>query len=279
MRRALGILGAVAIAAFGAFLLIGYVRGAEDRALEGEELVEVLVVDSPVAKGTPAGALSAFTRVERVPSKVQAEGAVSDIESLEDLVASTDLLPGEQIVSSRFVALEVLNAAQGIEPPAGTLEVTIALSPERSLGGAVKPGDTVAVIASFEPFNLNTIEPSELAPGEVIDPSEIFLGSTDEEGRSSVRTPESTHLILHDVVITNIQVEQLPTVPDDEEVPEGTPALAPTGNLLVTLAAQPGDVERLVFTAEHGFIWLAAGEEGLPEPTDVSIITRETIYR
>ena len=279
MRRALGIVVAVAIAAIGAFLLIGYVKGAEDRALEGEELVEVLVVDSPIEKGTPAGALSAFTRVELVPRKVQAEGAIVDLEGFEDLVVSTDLLPGEQIVAGRFVAQEVITRSQGIEAPPGTLEVTIALSPERSLGGAVQPGDTVAVIASFEPFNLNTVEPSELSPGEVIDPSEIFLGSTDEEGRSSVRTPESTHLILHNVVVTNVQVEQLPTVPDEEDVPEGTPALAPTGNLLVTLAALPGDVERIVFTAEHGFIWLAAGDESLPEPTDTSIMTRESIYR
>jgi len=278
MRRAAGVVGAVAIAAIGAFLLIGYVRGAEDRALAGEELVEVLVVDSPIEKGTPAGALSAFTRTERVPRKVQAEGAVFDLTTLEDLVVSTDLIPGEQVVASRFVAEEVITRAQGVAAPPGTLEVTVALSPERSLGGAVQPGDTVAVIASFEPFNLNTIEPSELAPGEVIDPSEIFLGTTDENGNTSVRTPESTHLILHGVVVTNVQVEQLPAVAD-EELPDDTPALAPTGNLLVTLAAPPGDVERIVFTAEHGFIWLAAGEPDAPAPTGTSIITRESIYR
>ena len=279
MRRAAGIIGAVAIAAIGTFLLIGYVKGAEDRALEGEELVEVLVIDSPVEKGTPAAALSAFTRVERVPRKVQADGAVFDLTALEDLVVSTDLFPGEQVVASRFVAEEVITRAQGITAPAGTLEVTIALSPERSLGGAVQPGDTVAVIASFDQFNLNTVEPSELAPGEVIDPSEIFLGTTDENGNTSIRTPESTHLILTGIVVTNVQVEQLPTVVDDEELPEGTPALAPTGNLLVTLAAPAGDVERIVFTAEHGFLWLAAGELDAPAPTDVSIITRESIYR
>ncbi|HEX5630681.1 MAG TPA: hypothetical protein VFY15_03405, partial [Acidimicrobiia bacterium] len=71
-------------------------------------------------------------------------------------------------------------------------------------------------------------------------------------------------------------VEQLPRV--GEDVPDDAPALAPTGNLLITLAGPPVAVERIVFTIEHGFIWLAA------EGSDVSdaitdIITRATVYK
>ncbi len=278
MRRAIGIIGAVAVAAVGTLLLVGYVRGAEDRALAGEEVAEVLVVDKPIAEGTPASALTPFVRTEKVPVKVQAEGAVADLATLAELVASTDLLPGEQLVSSRFVAAEALQEHDRIEAPADTLEVTISISPERALGGQLVPGDVVAVIASFDPFDLNTFEPSDLGPGEVIDPNEIFLGSSEEgEDSTSVRSPTSTSLILHRVLVTNVQIEQLPRT-STEEIPDDTPDLAPTGNLLITLAAPTNAVERIVFTAEHGFIWLAAeGEDVADTPTEIQ--TRRTIYQ
>lgn len=277
MRRTLGIIAALAIAGLGTLLLVGYVRSAEDRALAGEELVEVLVIDTPVAKGTPAAVLEGSTRLERVPAKVSAEGSVSDLATLGDFVASTDLLPGEQVTVQRFVAAETLLVRAAVEPPPGTIAVTISISPERALGGAILPGDVVAVFASFDPFDLNTFEPSELAPGEVINPDEIFVGSTDGEGGTAVKSPHATRIILHKVVVTNVQVEQLPRV-DDQTAPEDAPALAPTGNLLVTLAAAPEDIERIVFTAEHGYLWLGAVSDDTPEPS-TPVRTRENIYR
>jgi pilus assembly protein CpaB len=279
MRRAIGIIGAVAVAALGTFLLVGYVRGAEDRALAGEELVEVLVVDQAIAQGVPASLLDNSVRLERVPLKVAAEGSVSDLGVLQDLVAATDLVPGEQLVTSRFVAAETLASSARIEAPPDFLEVTVAVSPERALGGLLVPGDVVAVIASFDPFDLNTYEPNQLGPGEVIDPSEIFLGTTGDtgEGGSSVQSPNSTGLILHDVLVTAVQVEQLPRAAA-EDLPDDSPALAPTGNLLITLAGPAEAIERIVFTAEHGFLWLAAEGPDAPD-TITDIITRATVYK
>ncbi len=280
MRRAIGIIGAVAVAALGTLLLVGYVRGAEDRALAGEELVEVLVVDRPIAQGVPASLLNGSVRLERVPLKVAAEGSVADLSALADRVAATDLFPGEQVVTSRFVAAESLAASTRIEAPSDHLEVTISVPAERALGGQLVPGDVVAVIASFAPFDLNTFEPNDLAPGEVIDPAEIFLGTTGGEGGSegsAVRSPTSTGLILHGVLVTAVQVEQLPRAAV-EDLPDDAPALAPTGNLLITLAGTAHAVERIVFTAEHGFIWLAAEGPDAPD-TVTDIVTRATVYQ
>lgn len=277
MRRAIGILGAVAVAALGTLLLVGYVRGAEDRALAGEELTEVLVVDEPIAQGTPASSLTLLVRAERVPAKVRAEGGVADLSELTDLVASTDLLPGEQIVASRFVSAEVFEEHERIDVPTDALEVTVSISPERALGGQLVPGDVVAVVASFDPFDLNTFEPSGLGPGEIIDPNEVFLGSSDEDEGSRLRSPASTNLILHDVLVTSVQLERAPRAVT-EDVPEDAPELAPTGNLLITLAGPANAVERIVFTAEHGFIWLAAEGDDVPD-SSTPIQTRRNVYQ
>ena len=277
MRKALGIVAALAAAALGTFLLVSYVQNAEQRALAGQEVVDVLVVERPIPKGTPASLLSGSVRLEQVPLKVRAEGSVSDLAVLADLVTSTDLVPGEQVVASRFAAVEVVAAREVVEIPAGSIAVTISLSPERAIGGTLNPGDRVAVLASFDPFSLNSFEPSGLGPREIIDPQEIFLGSTDTEGDGALRSPNTTHLILRNVLVANVQVEQLPRVSSDE-IPDGAHALAPTGNLLVTLAAPPEDAERLVFTAEHGFIWLGAESPPIARP-NTEIVTRRNVYR
>lgn len=277
MRRALGIIGAVAIALVGTMLLVGYVRSAEQRALEGEELVEVLVVNELIPRGTPATQIVDDVTIEMVPTKVRAEGAVTDLTEVAELVTSTDLVPGEQLVAARFVTAETISANTRIEAPADALEVTISLPPERALGGGLLPGELVAVVASFDPFDLNSIEPTELEVGEIVDPSEIFVGSSGGTESQSLRTPESTHLILHKVLVTNVQFEQLPRAVGDD-VPEDAPPLGPTGNLLITLAAPPEAVERIVFTAEHGFLWLAAEGEDAAEPV-TPVQTRATVYR
>jgi len=277
MRRALGMIVAVAVAVLGTMLLVGYVRGAEDRALAGEEVVDVLVADTPIERGTPASSLSSLVRTERVPVKVRAEGAVADLTGLGDLVASTDLLPGEQLVAARFVASDQLDDSARIEAPPDALETTVSVSPERALGGQLLPGDVVAVVASFDPFDLNTLEPSELNDGQPIDPGEIFLGSSGVEETNLPRSPASTGIVLYDVLVTAVQVEQLPRT-DAADLPEDGPDLAPTGNLLITLAGHADDIERIVFTAEHGFIWLAHQGEDV-DPATPSIQTRRTVYR
>jgi len=280
MRRVIAIIIALVLAGSGTFFLVGWVRSAEGRALAGEVLVQVLVVDRPIAAGTPAEELQGQVRPEGVPAKTAAEGAVSDLASLEGKVAAIDLLPGEQIVSSRFLDPEVyrdtIGGGPAIEVPADLLQVTVSLSPERVVGGQLRPGDLVAVFASFEPFALNTVEPTGLGPGEI--PVLIPDDGTDEDPQGASRqSPDSTGIILYGVLVTNLQAEELPRTLDEEEAVAGSPDLAPTGNLLVTLALSPTDAERLVFTAEHGTIWVAL--EGAEAGTSSAPVqTRVTIY-
>lgn len=229
-RRIGGLLAALVLATIGTVALVGYVQSAKDKAVAGEKLVDVLVVSKPIAKGTPVGAIEGMVKTVQVPAKVQAEGSVTTLASLKSLVAGVNLVPGEQLVSSRFVTAQV--AAQQVDVPPGALQVTISLEPQRAVGGQVRVGDTVGVVASFSQREGNTAE---------------------------------THLILHKVLVTSVQVEQKP--PSDnakKSVDDRTPTLAPTGNLMVTLALDAASVERVVFAAEHGKVWLTA------EPNDAN---------
>ena len=113
MRRLIAIIVALALAGAGTFFLVAYVRGAEDRALAGEVVVDVLVADAEIAAGTPAEELAGRVRAERVPAKVAAAGAVADLSALEGRVAAIALLPGEQLVEDRFLTLDAYQESAG----------------------------------------------------------------------------------------------------------------------------------------------------------------------
>ena len=285
MRRVIAAVVALALAGVGTFFLVRFVRSAEDRALEGQELVNVRVVAVAISAGTPSeDLLDEQVPLQQVPRDVAAQGVVTDMASLAGKVAAIDLLPGEQVIASRFVTLAEYRASLGagprIEAPADMLQVTVSLSPERVVGGELQPGDIVAVFASFDPFPLGAIEPTGLEPDEipVLVPD---TGLGEEPSQVGVQSPNSTKILLHKVLVTNVQAEELPREVTDEEaaagVAAGAPDLAPTGNLLITLALAPVDAERFVFTAEHGWVWLALEGSAVSE-ADTEVQNRNTVY-
>ena len=287
MRRVIAIIAAIALAAVGTFLIVQYVGSAEDRALEGEKLVSVLVVDRPINEGTDAEDIAGLVRREDVPQKVAAEDAIGDLADLEGQVATVDLVEGEQLIATRFVDretyLESLGAPE-ITLPDDKLAVTISLDPERAVGGQLAPGSEVAVISSFDPFDISAriIEPSELTDEEIL---EIITAITEEEqdgtgqgGDQSYSTPNSTKIILHKVLVTTVQLERLPQETTAEDGEQATNVeLAPTGNLLVTLALDPVEAQQVVFTAEFGNLWLAVEGPDVDE-TETRVETRVTVY-
>jgi len=154
-KKIIGIIVSVVLAAVGTGLLVAYVRSAEDRALKGEKTVTVLVATDAIPKGTRAQDISAKVKTEQVPAKVVAKGAMSTINPVAGRVSSVDLLPGDQLVDSRFAPAE--EVAKGNVPP-GSLQVTVGLDAVRAVGGQVREGDTVGVLASFdEPQNTHLI--------------------------------------------------------------------------------------------------------------------------
>ncbi len=144
--RILAAVAAVVLAVLGTLVLTAYVSGADQRALQGAAAVQVLVVKAPIAAGTAADKLTDLVSVQSVPAKSEAVGAVASLDKLAGKVASVDLVPGEQLISSRFVdpaALKAKTAAGKVDVPAGMQEVSILLEPQRVVGGDLAAGDTV----------------------------------------------------------------------------------------------------------------------------------------
>jgi pilus assembly protein CpaB len=255
-RRVIGFIAAARLAVVGTVALVAYVAGAEQRALAGEELTEVYVVRTPIPGGTAAEEIEPHLSVEQVPLKVRADEAVDNLPALAGLVTAVDLVPGEQLVTSRFVERSAFADREvGIDVPEDLVEVTIELDPQRAVGGLLEPGQTVAVLASFEPFKLSqtVVEVDGETVGLPSAAAEEIEGST----------PNSTDLLLRKVLVTAVQERAArggEAATEDQRL-----TTAPGGAVHVTLAVSPIDAERLVFTAEFGTLWLAIDRETVPE--------------
>ncbi|MGF1596916.1 MAG: Flp pilus assembly protein CpaB [Acidimicrobiales bacterium] len=271
-RKLIGVMVAMAFAAFGTLALVAYVRGAENRALAGERLAEVYVVAAPIPAGTPGSTIADRVTVQQVPVKVRPGDAVVDLAGLSGRVSAVDLLPGEQLVDGRFVQpADLDHRGDGVQVPEEMVEVTIELEPQRAVGGLIETGQTVAVFASFPPADLDDGSVVEVDGETVPLPS----ATTDGVGGS---TPNTTDIILNKVLITAVQgAGRSGPGAGAGEAGDDRLSTAPGGSVFVTLAVSPVDAERVVFTAEFGTLWLAIERDTVPEQDDPAQ-TRGSIY-
>jgi pilus assembly protein CpaB len=237
-RRLIAALAALVLAATGAVVLLAYVRGADARALAGVQTVDVLVVDRPVAEGTPGEDLADLVRTERLPVKAAVPGGVTDLDALTGQVATVDLQPGEQLLAARFAAPEDLTVPGTVAAPAGTSEVSILLEPQRAVGGRLAAGDTVGVHVSLD---------------------------------------GQTRAVLSRVLVTQVQGAPVAVADGEGTDTASSGGAAPSASLMVTLGLRPEAAEAVVFGMEHGTVWLSLEPEGV-DTTGTEVLTPGNIY-
>lgn len=224
-RRLVSAIAAGVLAVLGAVLLITYVNTAEERAMSGMDPIEVLVVSSTIARGTPAEEIAEFVTTEQLPRSAVGPDPVRSLAELSGRVAVSDLQPGEQLLSARFATRQALERFGGIPAPKGYHSVTLALDAPRIVGGTITPGDTVGVF--------------------------VTLGN-------------QTHLTLHNIVVTRVQGGLGSTQPDEgTSDPDAAPV--PDGGAMITMALTAAQAETVVYAAEHGSIWLSIEDPTTPK--------------
>jgi pilus assembly protein CpaB len=237
--RVLALIAAAVLAVAGSFLLIAYTNGAEQRALAGVQTSEVLIVSAAVPAGTPADVVLQSATKQDVPAKSRPADAVTDPAAIAGFVSTVDLVPGEQLLSTRFRDPATMQDPGHAAVPSGMQEVSILLEPQRSVGGRLQAGDTVGVFISTK------------APAE------------------------TTHLTLHKVLVTAVQGA---ATAETKDPASGASAGAASKSVMVTLALAAANAEKVVYGQEFGTIWLSdepltAGENGTRE------LTRDGIYK
>ena len=263
-RKILGIGAAVILAVLGTVALVAYVQSAKNDAVSGEQPVPVYVVTKPIPQSASAAEIKKAVKLVQVPVRLRAQDAIADLSAIsEDDVAAVELNAGEQLLTNRLVKAKSLTK---VDAPTGLQEMTVALDPERAVGGELTAGDTVGIVISFDPFDLDNSAPDQ----------------TSTTTADAKKTPNMTHLTFHKVLVTSVQFDQSeyqdPSQSSDSQpISQEVTNRAPRNQLLVTLALTSPQVEQVVFAAEFGHIWLTSENAGADE-TGTRVVTLGGVY-
>ena len=144
-RRKVLLAVAAVIAALGTLLVFLYVRGADTRADERYEAVQVLRAVKQIEPGETVEAAQAAGKFETssVSQKDLLPEALTTTEPIVGKVAISTIYPKEQLTSAKFGTTGA--AASGLTIPKGKIAISINLTDPARVAGFVNPGDKVAI--------------------------------------------------------------------------------------------------------------------------------------
>lgn len=239
-RRKVLLLVAAVIAALGTLLVFLYVRGADTRADQRYDAVQVLRVVKPITAGETVEAAQTAGKIESgsVSRKELLPEALTGTEPIAGKIAVTNIYPGEQLIASKFGAT---GASNGLAIPKGKIAISTNLSDPSRVAGFVNPGDKVAV----------------------------FLTGTGDKG-------PYTRLLLPNVQVigagTTTVVSTTTTTATGAQSTEQLP------KTLLTLAVSQADAEKVLFAQTNGelaFALLNADSQVAPSQG----VNTDTLFR
>lgn len=218
-------------------------KNAGSASTKAEDLREVTVVvaASAVPAGTNAesGTLRNAVVVQTVPLSQAAPDALNTIEELDALKGQklgAPLAAGKQVTRSAFKPANTSNieVTSDVSVPKNLFQMSMTLESKRVLGGKLRPGDHVAVLASYAD------------PGRV------------------------TRVVLQKVLVIDVESETPVIAPDPAtQATAPTPEQLSTGlkgNVVVTVAVSTEEMEKLTHALEFGKgVWLAN------QPTEANV--------
>jgi pilus assembly protein CpaB len=233
---------AVLLAVLGTGLVLAYVHKANTRALDGMQVVTVIVAQKAMPSGTPVGAAlhdgtlgSQKLPASAVPADaVPADGVGSITAANAGRVTSTPLQPGQLLLQPMLVT--ATHATAGIAIPSGMVAVTVQLCVQEAVGGYAIAGSSVAL------FDTYPVRASDLQR------------TCDVSHQAQAVSAVGTRIVLPTAEV--LSVGAAPT----HSVASGISSLsdsAAQGTELVTLAVKQADAERVIKVVETGMPYLA----------------------
>lgn len=149
-KRTTALVIAVVLAALATITLVSWSRGLEKKAFEGTETVSAYVAKDDIAANMKAEDAIAKGLIEKetLPRAAVADDAITTLQQIAGKVASVAILKGEQIVGRRWTEFAATSSILPIPPGRQAITVETDLPP--GVGGFVRPGDRVSIIAKGE---------------------------------------------------------------------------------------------------------------------------------
>ena len=241
-RRKLLLVVAAVIAVLGVALVFVYAKGADARAADKFDTVEVLVATKQIKPGESFDDALANGKLELadVAQAQVLDGADNDSEQFEGKLALTTVYPGEQVVPAKFGGAFDIEAAATLPIPEGKLAISILVKDDGRVGKFLAPGAEVAVIwtdidrATQEPI-LTTVlldRVTVLAAGTT-----TSLNGDGNEDASSADAPDAQ---------SEAAVQQLLTLAVSQRDAQRVRFAEKAGELTAALLNDASEVERTV---------------------------------
>ncbi len=146
------LVGAVVVAALAGLVLLKYVGGAEQRAEQGEVLVDVAVAAGPVPAGIQVQAAIDAGRIAMAqrPQQDVPQNAVRRLADIQGQQSALELGGGEILTTAMFETDSVAESSNTNDITPGFVAVSVQLDEAASLGGLIEVGDKVNVFAMVD---------------------------------------------------------------------------------------------------------------------------------
>jgi len=278
----IAIIAAVVLALVAAGLVIWYVSSLREEIKEAEPTRVVLVATADIPARTTGESIVANKLVERkeIVASAVAPGALSSEADLKDKILTVPVAKGQQLLASQLGVPEEQSLSYRIKN--GMRALSLAIDRRNAVGGAIKVGDRVDVIATFDADQFSAVQlvPSTTvpptvpgqAPSTITTPPAVPMNlgmvlSPEELARIKELTEVDLSQTISSVSITIL--EQVEVLAVDNLLPVVTRREGGGGVLsgggetvtedvppspVITLMVTPRDAEKLVYAQTYGNI-------------------------
>lgn len=228
-RRTVLLMVAIMIALVGTALIVLYVRGIDQRATEGQEMVEVLTASATIEMGEDVATAMEAGKFEKrqVRRDDLVDGALTTTSTITDSVALGAVYPGEQILAAKFGSLA---DADSLVIPDDKLAVSVELSDPERVAGFVNPGSEVAIFMSSDPV--------------------ITLPDGTQK-----TLPAYTRLLLPKVQVIGVGTTSITSTTITTEA--GAEVTETVPQTILTVAVNQKDAEKIIFAARNSDVSFA----------------------
>jgi pilus assembly protein CpaB len=237
-RRVLTVVLACLLGIAGIVAVLAYVNKANQRALDGQQAVSVLVANDSIPQGTSVGqAVSGGLLVRRdFPASSLPAGTVrSASHGLSRLVTTSAMQKGQLLLTTMLGRRGQVSG--GIAVPTGDIAVTVQVCLEAAIAGYIQPGAKVALFDTYA--TKGQLESSCSSSG-------------------SSHQAQNLHNVYTRMVLPKVEVLSVTTAGSTTAGAQGTSALSAgastqsQGALYVTLAVSQRDAEQVILASQAG---------------------------
>ena len=147
-KRTVVVAVAVAVGVVASVLSYVFLNDAQNNAYHNAKLVNAYVITKPIPRtlsGTDA-ANGGYLQQKKVPAEFRPASAVTNLASIRDQAANSNLPVGEIVVKNMFVSADTIASVAAETVPAGDVAISVSVDQVHAVAGLIKPGDKVDIL-------------------------------------------------------------------------------------------------------------------------------------